>query len=563
MMLISEFGRKAPNRLFAAVVLGCLAGACYAFLIPIVLSSLHGNGDGMAVASDRHYTLLSIEIADHRIAAVFLGLCVFILAARTASRVMLTRISAEMTVDLRSRLYARILEANLHNLERVGSPRLMTAMTEDVKRIILGGQLLPDLLMSCVTLLGMLAFLAFVNGSAFVFVVEAILFGVVTHQLPVFFSNRSFRTSRQIFGRLQEAIAGMVYGAKELKLDARSRKNYLEDVVMRQERALLRADKTTYAILVAANVYGDLLSFFVIGVVAFVFVNYHAVSPTELIGIVMALLYVAGPVAVIMDVIPPIAMAKSALASMEKVFAELSRDPSSREPAAVQDWQCMCLEEIVYQHPCDSRKDGFSVGPVNLEIRRGQRIFIVGGNGSGKSTLCKMMSLHYLPMSGVIRFDGQLVNDETREGFRQEIAAIYSDYHLFDRLLCPLTDEVQARARNYLADLGLADKVTIDAAGRFSTLALSDGQRKRLALLVALLQDRSLYIFDEWAADQDPAFKEIFYRKILPALACEGKAVVVISHDDRYFDIADQIVTMEFGKVIQRREQALAQPYPS
>jgi putative ATP-binding cassette transporter len=174
-----------------------------------------------------------------------------------------------------------------------------------------------------------------------------------------------------------------------------------------------------------------------------------------------------------------------------------------------------------------------------------------------------MISLHYMPLQGTISFDGRAVNDASREGFRQEIAAIYSDYHLFDQLLCPLTDQVQDQAHELLVDLGLEGKVTIEN-GVFSTLALSDGQRKRLALLVALLQDRGLYIFDEWAADQDPGFKQVFYRRVLPKLRERGKAVVVISHDDRYFDVADQVVTMEYGSLLSlhRCDALVSEPLP-
>lgn len=563
MMLISEFGRKAPNRLFIALILGCLAGVCYACLIPIVLSSLSGESDGIDLAEAARYTVLSIEIADHRIAAVFLALCVFIVFARTTSRAILTRIASEMTLDLRTHLYERITGANLSNLESVGSSRLLAAMTEDIRRVVVGGQLLPDLLMSSVTLLGMLSFLAFLNTAAFVFVVQAICIGVLTHQLPVFFGNRSFTASRQIFGKLQTAMTGLIFGAKELKLDAQGRKHYMENVVLAHERALLKADKTTYTILVAANSYGDLLSFFLIGVVSFVFVNYHTVSTTQLVGIVMALLYVAGPVSMIIDVIFPITMGKTALRNIEKLFIELSEDSSAKTFAPAGHWECMHLSDLVFQHATNTHADAYKVGPVSLDIRRGELTFIVGGNGSGKTTLCKMISLHYMPLQGTISFDGRAVNDASREGFRQEIAAIYSDYHLFDQLLCPLTDQVQDQAQELLVDLGLEGKVTIEN-GVFSTLALSDGQRKRLALLVALLQDRGLYIFDEWAADQDPGFKQVFYRRVLPKLRERGKAVVVISHDDRYFDVADQVVTMEYGSLLSlhRCDALVSEPLP-
>jgi len=70
-----------------------------------------------------------------------------------------------------------------------------------------------------------------------------------------------------------------------------------------------------------------------------------------------------------------------------------------------------------------------------------------------------------------------------------------------------------------------------------------------LALLVSLVEDKELYLFDEWAADQDPEFRDVFYNKLLPELKSRGKLVIVISHDDRYFHKADQIVKLEQGAV--------------
>jgi putative ATP-binding cassette transporter len=186
------------------------------------------------------------------------------------------------------------------------------------------------------------------------------------------------------------------------------------------------------------------------------------------------------------------------------------------------------------------------VGPVSFEIARGDITFIVGGNGSGKSTLSKLITLHYLPTSGAIMFGNTPVQPATLGTCRQQICAIFSDYYLFERFWVLDDPETQRRVADYLTALQLQHKVTIKN-GRFSTIALSDGQRRRLALLVALMEDRNLYVFDEWAADQDAAFKEVFYNKLLPELKARNKAVVVISHDERYFDIADKILVMEEG----------------
>ncbi len=555
MNLLQDFGRKAPNRVSVSIVLGALAGVAYAFLIPIVLGSLDVDFDGVESVSSKPYKFFFIEVANHQIAAVFLLLCVFILVARTVSRVMLVRISVELTVDLRSKLYARIMSANLAKLERVGPSRLLAMMTEDVRRIILGGQLLPDLLMNIVTLVGMLGFLAYLNAAAFVFVLQAIAFGVITYQIPVFVSNRYFRHSRKLFDRLQEAMRGLIYGAKELKQSAKAREFYLRQVLRSRESELLNSDKKVLTTMVAANSYGDLLTFFVIGVVAFVFVNYHAVTSKELVGIVMALLYVSGPVAVIMDVIPPIAMAKTALRNIQQVFGDLPEDSSLRDVGPPPPWQVIRFAGVKYSHERGSSSDGFDVGPLDFEVRRGEATFVVGGNGSGKSTLCKVLALHYLPAEGEILFDQHTVDDSNREAFRQDIGAIFSDYYLFDRLLTKVDAGLLSEANRYLAMLDLDGKVSIED-GVFSTLALSDGQRKRLALLVSLLDDRPLYIFDEWAADQDPPFKEIFYRSVLPHLKSKGKAVVVISHDDRYFEAADSLLAMEFGQIVRRHSKS-------
>jgi len=67
------------------------------------------------------------------------------------------------------------------------------------------------------------------------------------------------------------------------------------------------------------------------------------------------------------------------------------------------------------------------------------------------------------------------------------------------------------------------------------------------------MENRAIYVFDEWASDQDPVFKEIFYTQLLPKLRHQGKTVFVISHDDRYFDHADRIIKLDYGKVVSDR----------
>ncbi|WP_457322106.1 ATP-binding cassette domain-containing protein, partial [Stenotrophomonas sp. P5_B8] len=334
---------------------------------------------------------------------------------------------------------------------------------------------------------------------------------------------------------------------KELKLNDAKRIAFFDDVIMRHEDEVRVNEKAGHTIVRAASNYGDLLSFFVIGSIIFILVNYRTISTEDLVGVVMALLYITGPIAVILNSIPQLSISHVSLQRFAILFNEIPAEAIANHQEDVRPWSEVRFEKVCYRH---ERKDGtgFQVGPLDLTIRRGEITFIVGGNGSGKSTLSKLITLHYQASSGRILFGDQQVGDATLGSLRQGIASIYSDYYLFDRVLGLDDASAGPRVQELLRELKLDHKIAF-SNGRFSTLALSDGQRRRLALLIAVLDDKDLYLFDEWAADQDPVFKAVFYQEILPALKQRNKAVVAISHDDRYFDVADQIITLEEGLV--------------
>lgn len=548
MNLFHQFARCAPNKVFFAILLGALAGLCYALLIPIVVSGIAGDADGLTYVQPTVQTLLFVDISWPRFAALFFVSCVVILAARTISQLILVDVSINYTADLRIALYRRILQASVRVVEGVGLPKLNTVLTEDVRRVVWGARLLPDLLVNLVTVLGMLAYLFYLSADSFWFVMKVLVVGVITYQIPVLFANRQLKRSRELTDDLHESIRGLVLGIKELKLDQKRREGFFRQVLCFRETALARSDKRAFTTMAIANNYGDLLSFFVIGTIPFIFVNYHPLSSTQIVGIVMVLLYLAAPIAGILAFVPEIADARISLHKIRAMEAQLDDEGVDHAIHPVPDWSTITIRDLSFKHQADEGRT-FQVGPMSLEIRRGEVTFVVGGNGSGKSTLAKLLSLHYVAESGSIRFGSLDVGPATIESLRQEVAAIYSDYFLFDRLLGDMDTDTLDEANRHLQALGLDHKVSI-VDGRFSTLALSDGQKRRVALLVAFLDNKNLYIFDEWAADQDPGFKETFYCSILPELKARGKAVVVISHDDRYFRVADRIIALENGQLV-------------
>jgi putative ATP-binding cassette transporter len=217
------------------------------------------------------------------------------------------------------------------------------------------------------------------------------------------------------------------------------------------------------------------------------------------------------------------------------------------------------MQGIVYQYcgddaaTADSRE--FTLGPLDLTLRAGELVFVVGGNGSGKTTLLKLLAGLYEPEDGRLLWNGTPVTAANQAAYRQNFSVVFAEPYLFAHLLGLSDGTIDAQARTYLARLRLAHVVGV-ANGELSKTALSHGQRKRLALLTAYLEDRPVYLFDEWAASQDPEFRAVFYHQLLPELKARGKLVVVITHDDRYFDVADRLLTLDFGQLVASAPRA-------
>lgn len=559
MKLFEAFSKKAPNRVFVSIVLGALAGISYASLIPLVLSAVTADKGSLKAVFPDTVRVLGFEVSNPLFAVLFLGTCLFILAARSTSQVMLSRVSMEVTSELRIAMYDKIAKAPIAALEKMGSAKLLAALTTDVPRVVMGARLLPDLLTSSITLIGMLGYLWYLNTDIFAFVMGAILFGATTYQIPMLIGRRYLKKSRMHIDELQEAIRGLIYGAKELKVDSEKREAYFQEILLASERSVLHADKTGHTIMRAAMNYGDLLSFFVIGAVSFVFVNHTAIGNGDLVGVIMGLMYVTGPIALLLNFVPQVAVARVSLNKVNDLFKMIPEETLPERKAKAKEWSTVRFAGVGYQY-ASGDDSGFKVGPVDLTINKGEITFIVGGNGSGKSTFSKLLTQHYRPSFGEIWFGDEKITPENLSVYRDDIAAIYSDYYLFDRVLCGtrLGDQLlQPRVDAYLKAFALDHKVTFKDR-RFSTISLSDGQKRRLALIVSFIDDKKLYLFDECAADQDPGFKHVFYRKVLPELKAQGKAVVVISHDDRYFDVADKVIVMEDGKVQRVEDRSSA-----
>ena len=435
MKLFERFTQKAPNKVFISIALGAIAGVGYSALIPLVLISVSPQDPSLAQVDAAPDLILGLEVAQLKLAAVFFCACVLILLVRTISEVMLLRVATLVSKDFRMEFYKRISAAPIAALERLGSSKLIASINLDVPRVVMGARVFPGLLVNAVSLIGMLGFLLYLNTQVFKLVMLAIVFGVIAYQIPMLFGRKIFTRARDTRDELQEGLRALVYGAKELKLNDEKKRAFFKQVLVKYEDDVLKDEKLAHTIVNATASFGELLSFLVIGLVSFVFVNYHSITQEELVGVVMALLYLVGPMGIVLNSIPQLTIAFVSVRKIDKLLHDIPEENINNKISKVTDWQTIRFDGVTYQYDSQDEEKGFKVGPINLEIERGKVSFIIGANGSGKSTLSKLITLHYTPSEGEVLFDANSVNDDSLTSYRQEVSAIYTDFFLFDRVL--------------------------------------------------------------------------------------------------------------------------------
>jgi putative ATP-binding cassette transporter len=529
-----------------AILLGLLSGASGSAILNVVKDGLH-NTDRSRI---------------WKLVVLFAVLAVVTAAARMASSLVLVALGARSVAELQRELSRKILGSNMRRLEEMGPHRLMVTLTNDISVITTTVTNLPVLFINAASVVGCLVYMAYLSWVEMLVVLASMVIGIPTYMAAMRAGARRQMLAREVEDDLFSSFKAVTQGTKELKMRRGRRQQFMAQLDATSERyRFLRVD--FMKVFLAGATWGNLLFYIAMGVVLFGWQVDNASGVKT--GYVLALLYLVGPLQVILTSLPSLTQANVSVEKIERLGISLTLDPGEAGPelpaTAKPDWGSLELQGVVLRYPVqDADESQFTLGPIDLALRPGEVVFLAGGNGSGKTTLAKMVVGLYAPDSGRVVFDGAPVTDANRDDYRQHFSIVFSDHFLFDTLLGNDSPELDARARQYLADLHLQHKVRV-AGGKLSTIELSQGQRKRLALLMAFLEDSPFFVFDEWAADQDPEFRKVFYYQVLPELRARGKTVLVISHDERYFHVGDRIIQLEYGKLVEERqvqEQTLA-----
>jgi putative pyoverdin transport system ATP-binding/permease protein len=481
----------------------------------------------------------------------FIGLAGITMATNLTSQFLLVDLAQGAIYKLRLRISGWILASHLRHLEELGANRLLATLTEDIQNIAMTVFNVPTLLINAALILGCLFYLGWLSFGILLATVAFLTVAILIVQLLINKAFSLFVMAREENDALMKHLRGITDGIKELKLHQQRREDFLEFELQSTADALRKYRVRTQKILAFTNTLGEFLFFVLLGVLVFGIPRLMPTSAPVLSGYVLTIAYMMRPIGNILATLPSMTLAAVSLRKIDTLGLSLASraEEGLQSPQPVVSFQQIELIQATHHYQAEGENNTFTLGPIDLEFSPGEIIFIVGGNGSGKSTLAKLITGLYLPDSGKICLDGTPITNQNRETYRQLFSTVFSDFYLFERLLGVSLDNLDARAKAYLEQLQLSHKVQVEN-GSLSTTDLSQGQRKRLALLTAYLDDRPVYLFDEWAADQDPFFREVFYQQILPELKKRGKAVLVISHDDRYFHLCDRLIKLDYGQIV-------------
>jgi putative pyoverdin transport system ATP-binding/permease protein len=535
--------KHAPLMMGLIILVGIISGASHAALLALI-----GRWLSSAAPMSTQFII------------IFFALCITLPVARFASEGILINLSSKAMLELRIRLSRQILSAPLRRLEELGPPRLLATLTQDVPAI--GNSLvnIPVMTMHISIVLGCLIYLGWLSWLLLLGLIGFMIVGTLSYRVPFKRAMRSSVKNREEWDKLLNHFQALTSGVKELKLHHDRREAFFLKALQPTAAAMRKHAIMSQLNFVAANSWGAALFFILIGLILFTTYSWPGINTQTLIGYTLGILYMMTPMHLILSTIPSFASASVSMQQVEKLGLTLhesdASDEISRPVKASPSWKRLELVGVTHTYHREGEAGGFLLGPIDLTLEPGELLFITGGNGSGKTTLAKLLLSLYTPEEGQIYLDGKVVTGEKREEYRQLFSVVFSDFYLFESLFGLDSVHLDENAKKYLAQLQLDHKVKVED-GALSTIELSQGQRKRLALLTAYLEDRPIYLFDEWAADQDPLFKEIFYHQLLPELKAKKKALIVISHDDRYYHLADHVIKLDDGKL---QEDEIAVP---
>lgn len=486
--------------------------------------------------------LLSANESTFLMMFYFILLLIILFCFNVSVEFALSSFGQNFIFKMQRKLVKQILDTNLIQLDKIGKAKLLASLGADTRSISFALLRSPDFLQSSILFIALLSYIFYVSYEIFILCITVLIFTALIDFILIRKIHKYFRESRNNDDFLQNAYQDIIDGHKNLSLNTFRASRYYKDGF---EKYALKKRKNNKKASLMQSLYVNFTNASFLALVAFEFflaLNFNITSIQNATTIALAMFFLRAPLLSLLSAFPTILVAKIALDKIKSLSLQAYKEEFKKCE------KIKTYKKIRFDNVSFSYEDKFELKPTTLEINKGELIFLIGKNGSGKSTFSLLFASLLKPNSGALYLDDMKIDSSSLLSYRKLISAIFTECHIFKELLGYDEEAKDSDIQRYLKLLKLDEKVEVKD-GIILNTKLSSGQRKRLAMLLCLLEKREILILDEFAADQDPAFRRFFYKELLPLLKKEGKTILSISHDETYFDAADRIFLAQDGMI--------------
>ncbi len=475
------------------------------------------------------------------------------------SAVLESSILVEKVINnVRIRMIDKLRKSDRRTLELIGESSLFNVLTQDARTLSSGTPILVNAFQSGIMVCFCLLYLGFLSVVAFGVTVLMVAAAVLIYMANEDQVRQNLAQATEEETSFFEMIRHIINGFNEIKVYQKRNDVIFRDFLMKTLTRAFNLKVKAHKLLVGNFMFSQVFFYVLLAVIVFLLPRFDHLSGDIITKTTAAILFIVGPLENLVAAAPVLARANVAIDNLQRMEERLDKESRKDRPASPKQIQTLAkfekisLNKVTFCYRDNEGRETFPLGPVDLTLNRGETLFIIGGNGSGKSTVMRLLTGLYYPRSGQIRCDKTVITEDNYQAYRELFSLIMADFHLFDRFYG--LEDIEDDQVQELIDYMHMDEIVTFSNGKFSNITLSTGQRKRLAMITTLLEDKPICIFDEWPADQDPTFRRRFYTEILPQLKEQGKTIIAISHDDHYFHCADRILKMSEGKFVPYEE---------
>jgi putative ATP-binding cassette transporter len=478
----------------------------------------------------------------------FLLTLILFMASRWAASITILRFTQRLLIKLRLEVMQLILRSSYRTISG-NKGKIFGALTRDTDNIVMASVSIVDISTNVAITLICFVYMAFLSWKLLLCVLVVLGITLVVYFLSVKKSMALFRKAMVHQDSFIKYLNEVLNGFKEITIERRKGAEITD-------RHIRKAINDSSGLQQKARIYFlnnriiGLMAFYIfIGLLLLFLGNVFDIQPRVVVNFIFLILYVFGPIETLVLLIPNLAQANVSLQRINQIEAQITDegyDPTGKN--RYDHFSGLRLEGINYRYPATEGKDEdalFGIGPIGFGIDAGEVVFISGGNGSGKTTFVNILIGLFESDEGEFYVNGKQIGNTKLPEYHGLFAPVFNDFHLFDELY-GIERADPEKVMEYLSVFELEKKVSFEGY-KFSTIDLSAGQRKRLALIYAMLEGKPIVVLDEFAADQDPYFKRKFYLEIIPYIRSQGFTVIAITHDEHYYPAADKLYKMDAG----------------